>query len=106
MVCFGLSHAQTTVNIVTTQPTKTMSSYLNGVARNHYRAFMVDQAGSNTNYQNVLETKFFKKLEFYKNIQDSFATTSKKLYRYGHNISDGNYNYDLLDGGVALAQPG
>jgi hypothetical protein len=85
-----LAWGQATIDINTTQPTGTMKSYLNGVGRNHFKAY-IDQFPNNPADGTWKENRLDEKLDLYRDLLDNFATgTNKILYRLGHNISDGN----------------
>jgi hypothetical protein len=86
----------------TTTPTpNTMVSHLNGVARNHVRGDLADDLGLPT----WKEQRFNDKIEKFGSMQNNFSGGGKSLYRLGHNVSDGNYNYWDIDG-FAVTSPG
>jgi hypothetical protein len=98
-----------TVPTITVSPTTpaqkpTMSSYLNGISRNHFNGFK--SKGIPSLADSLLESRFDDKTRIYRNIQNSFATTGggKNVYRLGHNISDGNFDYQIASYNVS--QPG
>jgi HYR domain/Secretion system C-terminal sorting domain/Calx-beta domain len=80
----------------------TLSPYLNGIARNHYSAYLNEyDITSYGNGQRHFENQLNNKLTTYKNIQNNFGKTDplsptnpSTVYRIGHNISDGNFDYD------------
>jgi hypothetical protein len=97
--------AQNTLDINSATTNKPMSSYLNGIGRNHFRAFTKE--GQSTSSDNVTkyESKFLQKVGIVGNIENKFASQGRGAYRFGHNISDGNnLSYSIFSSDVH--QPG
>jgi hypothetical protein len=96
---FNSIYAQ--INITATAQPILMSSHLNGVARNHVAGDMQDTnpATNDTWKEQQFNTKI---RDMYAGIDRNFATIpgtntsgGRNVYRLGHNISDGNSNFDI-----------
>jgi hypothetical protein len=86
---FSQSQAPPTLSLSTQTKKGKMSSYLNGIARNHVEGYnRIQGQGSNTK-----ELKFVSKVDRYNSIDNNFSNGGRKIYRLGHNISDGNLGY-------------
>jgi hypothetical protein len=88
--------AQTTLNIDTKSGKRQkMPSYFNGFTRNHVDGYIT---------RPEYESKFDNKVELYNQIENNFSIEGKKLYRIGHNITDGSYDYNVS--GYGYKAPG
>jgi hypothetical protein len=72
-----------------------MPSYLNGIGRNHFQGYTADNIPNNGDEWK--ETQLNRKMGMYRGIKNTFSGGGKKLYRLGHNISDGNATYQICD---------
>jgi hypothetical protein len=97
--------AQNTLDINSAPTNKPMSSYLNGIGRNHFRAFTKEGQVVGSSNVTKYENKFMQKVEIVGNIKNNFANQGRSVYRFGHNISDGNnLSYSIFSSDVH--QPG
>jgi hypothetical protein len=92
----GTLIAQSDTLSISTKSTKLkMNSHLNGSTRNHEHGYTT---------KSWAENKFDDKVDLYKNIKNNYANNGKMLYRVGHNITDGNFDYSPL--GFDYKSPG
>jgi hypothetical protein len=83
----GNVEAQSTLTINTkTGKSQKMSPYLNGHTRNHVDGYITKPWAEN---------KFNDKVKLYNGITNNFSSNGRIIYRVGHNITDGNYNYNV-----------
>jgi hypothetical protein len=84
-----------------------MSSYLNGIGRNHVVGYNANHPSISLG-TNIKEQRFLEKITLYNDIQNNFSSGGKKVYRLGHNISDGNLEFAFEEWGqpFGLLEPG
>jgi Secretion system C-terminal sorting domain len=97
----GQQVADASLNVTTKQSIGTMPGALNGIARNHFIGYCDDPALSGDEWK---ETQRLEKLDLFGGIQHKFANAGKRMYRIGHNISDGNAEYGYFS--ANMTHPG